>query len=94
MSNKGRKTTPEDVAQWMLSIVEQEGDLYQETAVYDIQEKFGEEFTYLNDGGNPAISRKVLSSFSTISLNSVVWERGERRWRKREEYDEPGRQQY
>jgi hypothetical protein len=85
--------TPDAVARWMLAQVEAEGSLYQEEAVSDIEKLFGEVFTYENDNGNLAISRAVLKAFRKISEDDVVWEQGERMWRKRESYDEPGRQQ-
>jgi hypothetical protein len=84
--------TPADVARWMLAQVEAEDSLYQDDAAAEIERRFGSAFIYENDNGNPAISRAVLSAFRKISEN-VVWERSERMWRKREEYDSPGRQQ-
>jgi hypothetical protein len=87
-------TTPDDVAKWMLSELQREKYLYQETVVYDIESKFGEDFIYNNDNGNPAIGKKVLSAFKKLTGDSVIWERGERLWRFRGEHDEPGRQQY
>lgn len=86
--------TSDTVARWMLAQVEADGNLYQNEAVAEIEELFGDAFTYENDNGNPAISRAVLKAFREISDDNVVWERGERVWRKRESYDEPGRQQY
>lgn len=86
--------SPDVVARWMLDQVEREGELYQETAVYDLERQFGEDFVYENESGNPAIDKRVLKAFRKISEESVVWERGERRWRMREETDEPGRRQY
>jgi hypothetical protein len=85
--------TPDTVARWMLDQVEAEETLYQEEAVADIESLFGNAFIYENDNGNPAISRAVLKAFRRIS-DEVVWERGERMWRKRESYDDPSRQQY
>jgi len=87
-------TTPDDVAEWMLNELQRMKYLYQETVVYDIQSKFGEDFTYYNDSGNPAIGKKVLAAFKKLTGDSVIWERGERMWRFREKHDEPGRQQY
>lgn len=86
--------TPETVARWMLAQVKAEGSLYQEEAVAEIEELFGDAFTYENDNGNPAISRAVLKAFRVVSADDIVWERGERMWRTREPFDEPGRQQY
>lgn len=77
----------------MLGEIERDGDLYQDAAVVDIANKFGDDFTYENDSGNLAISKSVLSAFRKLTKESVVWERGERRWRRREISDEPGRQQ-
>ena len=67
--------------------------LYQETVVYQIASSFGDEFTYTNSNGNPAIRREVLDAFRALTKDTVIWERGSRLWRKREQYDEPGRRQ-
>jgi hypothetical protein len=70
----------------------QDGFLYQEDAVYEIEQKFGSAHVYENENGNPAISRKVLNEFRKRTQKNVVWERGERMWRRRESGDAPGRQ--
>jgi hypothetical protein len=87
------KPSPESVARWMLAEVERDGELYQETAVYEIERKFGREFVYENENGNPAIGKDILKAFRKISEGSLIWERGGRFWRKRNEHDGPGRQQ-
>lgn len=85
--------TPDEIAKWMLDKIESENFVYQETVVYDISSRFGEEFTYLNDAGNLAIRRDVLKALRKISEDSVVWERGERMWRRRAYYDDVGKRQ-
>jgi hypothetical protein len=67
--------------------------LYQEVIVYDIAQNFGDEFVYTNQNGNLAISRRVLEEFRKLTEATVVWERGERMWRKREPYDPPNKRQ-
>lgn len=84
---------PETIAQWMLDRIEKSGHLYQTDAVHGISDLFGEEFTYLNDNGNPAIDKRVLRAFKKITGNTVVWERWDFCWRKRAEGDAPGRKQ-
>jgi len=84
--------TANDVAKWMVEQLKQQGMLYQEQIVYDIQAEFGEEFTYYNNNGNPAINKDVLDAFKKLTPD-VVWIRGERYWRTREPGDEPGRNQ-
>ena len=71
----------------------QQGDLYQEEAVYEILDRFGEEFVYENENGNWAISKPVLREFQKLTEETVVWERGGRFWRKRQEYDPKGKRQ-
>lgn len=90
------KPTPsaKDVAEWMLEAVRREEYLYQNVVVYEIAEKFGEEFTYTNNNGNLAIDSRVLNEFRKLTGDTVVWERGQRLWRSREEHDDPGRRQY
>ena len=82
--------TSKDVAAWMLQALEERQSLYQEVVVYEIAADFGEEFTYLNASGNLAIDRRVLREFRKLTEATVVWERGERLWRKRTDTDPPG----
>ena len=85
--------TPETIAQWMASLLQREGTLYQSDAVAAIAEQFGDEFTYTNDNGNPAIDKRILKAFKKITGDTVVWERWDFCWRKREASDAPGRKQ-
>lgn len=86
-------TTAADVAKWMMSELEKEGILDQESAVGDIEQKFGSAFVYENQNGNLAISKDVLSEFRKLTEDIVVWVRSDRCWRFREKYDDPGRRQ-
>lgn len=86
-------TSPKDVAGWMLSELQSEGVLYQESAVYQIVNRYGEQFTYHNENGNLAIRKEVLNAFRRISNDYVVWSRADRCWRMRGDGDLPGRMQ-
>ncbi len=83
---------PEEIAKWMLSQIETDGVLHQDHAASEIEQRFGAEFAPANDRGNLSIRPDVLKAFRTISEH-VIWERGERLWRKRESFDEKGRLQ-
>jgi hypothetical protein len=85
-------TTPEDVAQWMIDELEKTGQLYQWEAILEIQSRFGDDFTYLNESGNFAIDRRVLRAFRTGAEDTVVWRRTEGCWATRGPHDPPGRQ--
>lgn len=81
-----------EVAEWMIQRLEEDEFLYQEVVVYEIEERFGDSFVYENESGNLAISRKVLAEFRRLTEKDVVWEKGQRCWRKRESFDPEGRQ--
>ncbi|MGA2001185.1 MAG: hypothetical protein ABSG52_14435 [Terriglobales bacterium] len=89
---KGNSYTARDVAEFMVKELQREGTLYQDCAVDSIVRNFGEQFIYENENGNPAISVEVLAEFRKLTPR-IVWEKGERCWRTREEYDEKGRAQ-
>lgn len=72
-----------DVADWMVAESQKSHWLYQETMVYKIRQMFGQEYVYLNQNGNLAISKAVLKEFRKLTEDTLVWERGERAWRPR-----------
>ncbi len=74
--------TDKEVAEWMLDQFNNQFWLYQEDTVYKIKNKFGIEFVYQNESGNYAISKKVLKEFKSLTEGKIVWERGQRAWRK------------
>ncbi len=74
--------TAKDIAQWMFDHFEIKNYLYQETVVYEIKKSFGPDFVYTNENGNLAIGKDVLREFRKISEGKVVWERGDRAWRR------------
>lgn len=84
-------STAASVAAWMLEELKANDVLYQSETVYDIEEIFGETFVYENDHGNPAITRAVLAEFRRLTESTVVWDRSERAWRWRDQYDSAGR---
>lgn len=81
--------TAKDVAEYMARRLAAEGILDQEDAAGSIERKFGEQFLYTNDNGNPAIDPKVLAEFRKLTPNAV-WERTSKSWRNRETFDTPG----
>ena len=85
-------STPEDVARWMLDELQKAGYLYQWEAILQIQSRFGDDFTYLNESGNFAIDRRVFRAFRNLTEDTVVWRRTEGCWVKRDPHDPPGRQ--
>lgn len=87
------QTTPADVAGWMASHIDERGHLEQELAIDRISELFGDDFLRQNDAGNWGVARAVLYQFKKLTADTVVWEQGERYWRKRLASDAQGRKQ-
>ncbi|WP_326673392.1 DUF6953 family protein [Streptomyces canus] len=86
-------TDAQAAARWMLTQITDNGELWQMDAADRIASDFDEGLTYTNDNGNLAISKEVLAAFRKLSEGSVVWERGSRFWRRRQEYDPEGKRQ-
>jgi hypothetical protein len=91
--NNTKQATTTDVAQWMLSAIEERGELTQNDAFYGINKQFGSGFTTITNSGSPSIKGGVLTAFKKLTEETIVWERGDKKWRKREFYDAPGRDQ-
>ncbi|MGK9261191.1 hypothetical protein KXS15_09530 [Sinorhizobium meliloti] len=72
-----------DVAQWMVDQMGTSARLYQETIVRKIKKHWGDDYVYKNQNGNLAISKEVLKEFKALTEESLVWERGERAWRRK-----------
>lgn len=83
--------TPKEAAEWMVAELERVQWLGQEHVAWHLSEN-ASDLVYINDNGNYGIDKSVLAAFNKITPN-VVWSRSERHWRKREDYDEPGKRQ-
>ena len=71
-----------DVAQFMFDKLQKDGYLYQAQIVHDINKEFGEEFIYMNENGNPAISKKVLTAFGKLKkAYNIEWDNYDKSWR-------------
>jgi hypothetical protein len=78
-----------EVAEWMASEVEVWGFLYQDSAVAQIADKFGDEFIERNEDGTASISETVLTAFGALTDGAVIWDRWDKAWRQRQP-DDPG----
>jgi hypothetical protein len=78
-------------AEWMCDEVLRSGWLDQAHAADEIERRFGASVVYINDSGNTAIARPVLAAFHRLTSDTVVWEKRDKAWRKREPADEEGK---
>lgn len=67
--------------------------LKQKQAVSIILREFGDSLLYRNARNHWAIDPSVLSAFTNLTGDSVVWEKSRQRWRRRRPNDKPGREQ-
>ena len=85
---------PADVARFLLKeLNEADGYLYEEDAVDRIEEEYGRVFLVENETGELAIAEAVLDEFLGLTESTIVWDRGARAWRWRDENDSLGPQQ-
>lgn len=82
--------TPKEIAEWMLQEFEKSGMLYQSDAADGIIERFGEQHTYTNENGNPAIDSKILAEFRKLTTGKAVWSRGDQCWERPPKDHPPG----
>jgi hypothetical protein len=73
-------TTAQTVAEWLIGKIRAEGTLYQEEAVYLIEQQFGSDWVYDNINGNPAIQQSVLKLLRTMHGGAIQWDNSERCW--------------
>ncbi|MDG2962992.1 DUF6953 family protein [Exercitatus varius] len=79
------------IVDWMLTILNKDGCLYQDDVVDFLVKQNLEEFTRENSDGNLVLGKKLLSEFEKQTKDNVVWVRSEFYWRFRVKEDEPGR---
>ena len=92
------RTTPKQVAEWMVGQLDEEDELPQKSTVLQIQKLFGDDFVCLDPYGDLGIARKVLYQFRKLTLDTVVWvvapdDWTTGYWRKRDSRDGAGRKQ-
>ncbi len=66
-------TKVEEAAQWMWDELQAAHWLSQYEAVIEIGNRFGDDLTYINDRGNPAIDKRVLRRFRLLHQGKAQW---------------------
>lgn len=83
---------PNDVAAWMLALIEREGCLYQDDVVDYLVKQDAEDLLRENADGNLVVGTLVLTAFRKLTESDVVWVKPDRYWRFRVAEDEAGRE--
>lgn len=78
------------VAKALAAEVNRQGYLDHSIAL-EVARRIDPDSIYINDSGNEAIAKPVLSAFNRLTKETIVWDRSELHWRKRQESDAPGR---
>ena len=82
----------DDASRWMLSMLDQEGCIYQDDVVDYLVKGNSENLLRENADGNLVLGRDVLNAFKKLTETNVVWIKPDRYWRFRVKEDEPGRE--
>lgn len=69
------EVTAQEVAEWMVRETRFKGMLYQNDAIAYVKEHFGEAFVYVNENGNPSLSKEIKKSFRKLHKGKIAWDR-------------------
>ncbi|ANY72281.1 MULTISPECIES: DUF6953 family protein [Paenibacillus] len=69
------ETTAQEVAEWMVKEIRFTGTLRQEDAIAYVKEHFGEQFVFVNENGNPSLSKDVKKAFRKLHGGRIAWDR-------------------
>ena len=72
--------TVQQVAEWMVEEIRFKGNLYQTDAIEYVKTNFGEQFVYVNENGNPSLSKEVKKAFRKLHGGRIAWERDSFMW--------------
>ncbi len=90
---KKAAATPQVVASWMMTEIEQSGRLYMANAADSVAAEHGPPLVRFDDEGLPILQPPVISAFQDLTGDAVVWCMSGQYWRRRRPGDEPGREQ-
>lgn len=85
--------TPQTVAAWMMTELDQGGRLYLARVADDVAARHGPPLVAFDDDGLPILQNDVIRAFQELSGDGVVWCMSSRSWRRRRPGDRPGREQ-
>ena len=69
------EATVQEVAEWMVKEIRFRGILSQTDAIAYIRENFGDIYVFVNDNGNPSLSKDVKKAFRKLHGGRVAWDR-------------------
>lgn len=65
----------EEIAQWMLSELIEQGMLRQEDVVSHIKALYGVQYLYVNEAGHTSIDKEVKKRFKKLHNGRAAWDR-------------------
>lgn len=69
------EATEQAIAEWMVGEIKFKGTLHQADAIDYVKSQFGEQFVYVNENGNPSLSKEVKKAFRKLHKGRVAWDR-------------------
>lgn len=73
-------TTVQTIAAWMLAEIKRHGTLEHYQVAAEIVERFGPEWDYANENGNPAVDPRILRQFRRQHAGTVEWDKSGLCW--------------
>lgn len=72
------EATPASIAAYLMQRLEAEEQVAQADFVRDVEQRFGAQFVYINENGNPAVDQRVYRVFAKLKKahpRKVEWDR-------------------
>lgn len=69
------EVSAQQIAEWMVEEIRFRGTLHQSDAISYITAHFGEAFVFVNENGNPSLSKEVKKAFRKLHGGKVAWDR-------------------
>ncbi|MFF2092820.1 DUF6953 family protein [Paenibacillus sp. NPDC058174] len=67
--------TEQQIAEWMVEEIRSKGNLHQSDAIDYVKAHFGEAFVFVNEKGNPSLSKEVKKAFRKLHKGRIAWDR-------------------
>ena len=88
-----KSATNYDVARWLELKIDADGYVSREQAIVDVVARFGDSFVRVTQSGGQAFTPGLVQAFKKLTSSTVIYDRSSATWRKRADYDAPGRRQ-
>ncbi|WP_046225952.1 DUF6953 family protein [Paenibacillus dauci] len=68
-------TTEQQIAEWMVNQIREQGVLKQEDAIAHVRAQYGEQYLFTSESGNISLDKEIKKAFRKSHGGRVAWDR-------------------